>query len=157
MKNKKAQEEMVGFVLIVIIVAVLIFVFLSVSIKKSNNSLESYEIESFLQSLSHYTTDCAVGYYPSFREISELVKDCMDQDSCLDDRSACEVLNESLDSLISGSWPVGDKWPNKGYKFNLTSEDGEEILSFSEGNFTSNSRGAVESFENFDIVFDVYF
>jgi len=57
--NKKAQEEMVGFALIIIVVAVILLVFLSIGLRKDGREdVESYEVASFIQSLLQYHTSC---------------------------------------------------------------------------------------------------
>ena len=58
-KNKRAQEEMVGFALILILVAVIFLVFLVFYIKKPlSESIEDPEITSFIQAIMQYTTKC---------------------------------------------------------------------------------------------------
>ena len=52
--NKKAQEEMVGFVLIVVIVAIIVVIFLGISLRNSEGDIgdESEKIGSFINALS---------------------------------------------------------------------------------------------------------
>ena len=58
-KRKKAQEEMVGFALIIILVAVILLIFLGFSLRdQEKETIESYEVESFIQSFLQYTSDC---------------------------------------------------------------------------------------------------
>ena len=58
-EEKKGQEEMVGFALILILVAIIVLVFIGFSIRSpEKESVESYEVESFLQSMLQYTTEC---------------------------------------------------------------------------------------------------
>ena len=98
MKNKKAQEEMVGFGLIIVIVAVVLLVFVSLTFRKSGVEIESYEVESFLNSLLQKTTDCEsfVGYI----DVEDLIEECMDNGACLDGRNACLALNESIKEVL---------------------------------------------------------
>ena len=46
--NKKAQEEMIGFALIIIIVMVVMMVFLSLGKGNVKEDIENYEAENFL-------------------------------------------------------------------------------------------------------------
>lgn len=154
--NKKAQEEMIGFVLIVIIIAVLILILLVVTIKKPHQTIESYEIESFLQALSFYTTNCSISYLSNYQDIKDLARECIKGSSCIDGRTSCEALNSTLSYLIDSSWPVGEKWPNKAYVFNISSQEGE-VLSFSKGNFSSNNKGSVQDFNDFDFNLEIYY
>ena len=155
-KNKRAQEEMIGFVLIIIMVAIIILVFLTVSLRKSSNSTESYEVESFLQSLSQYTTDCAINYYPNYLDLKDLIKECSNNEICLDLKNTCDVLNQTLEDLLDSSWQIGEDWPNKGYLMNITYL-GSEVFSREKGNLTLNSKGSIQNFQNLDILFEVYF
>lgn len=155
MMNKRAQEEMIGFVLIVIIIAVILLVFLSISLKKSSKYPDSPEIDSFLQVLSYYTSDCVADYEPNYLEIRSLIKECSMNSLCLDGRSACDALNTTLSEIVEASWPVGPDYPNKGYSLNITYSNG--YFNLEKGNKTINSKSAIENFNDFDIVFEVYF
>ncbi|MBU4116158.1 MAG: hypothetical protein KKG94_00235, partial [Nanoarchaeota archaeon] len=56
---KRSQEEIVGFALIIIIVAVILLIFLGFYLRAPQKEIiESYEIESFIQSFLQYTSDC---------------------------------------------------------------------------------------------------
>jgi len=155
-KNKKAQEEMIGFTLIIIIVAVIILVFLTISLRKPNQEVESYEVESFIQALSQYTANCSITYYPDYLDIKDLIKQCSEERICLSGKDSCEVLKETLTNLINNSWQVGEDRPNKGYSFNSTYQ-GIEVFSLEQGNITLNSKGAAQNFQDLDIYFKVYF
>ena len=156
-KKNKAQQEMVGFALIIIMVAVIILVFLTISLRKTSQEVESYEVESFLQALSQHTTDCSVTSELDYLDIKDLIEECVSNQICIDTRPTCAVLNSTLRSLINNSWQVGENRPNKGYVFNSTYE-GEEIFSLNQGNTTlRNNKGASQNFESLDIYFKVYF
>jgi len=53
-KDKKAQEEMVGFVLIVVLVAIIAVIFLGITLRKPSNKIgqESERLSSFLSAVS---------------------------------------------------------------------------------------------------------
>ena len=58
-RNRSAQEEMVGFVVIVVIVSIALLILLGFLLRGSGKSaVESFEIENFIQSVMQYTTDC---------------------------------------------------------------------------------------------------
>ena len=141
--NKKAQNEIIGFVVIIIIVSIIGLIFLSLSIGRGESVKKtSVEISDFLQSSMHYTTACASGYVPNYRDLQDLIKSCYRNEKCLDDEMACEVLEEDFSKTISNSFQVSDISKNKAYKLNIYYEDlviegKDEILNISEGNFVN--------------------
>jgi len=57
--NRKGQEEIVGFALIIIIVAVILLVFLAFSLNKpEKEDLENYVVKGFLDATLAYTSEC---------------------------------------------------------------------------------------------------
>ena len=154
LKNK-AQEEMVGFVLILIVVAVIILVFLSISLRKPRDVVESYEVESFLQALSQHVSNCSINYASNKVEIKDLIEECFQGSLCLNGKTACEELNSTLSILIQNSWQISEDRPNKAYVFNSTYQ-GEEVLSLVKGNFTQNTKGSVQKFDKLEISFEIY-
>jgi len=159
MMKIKGQEEMVGFALIMIIVAVILVIFLSFSLNRSDEEfVESYEVESFIQSMLQYTTDCRDNL--EYLSIQKLIIDCQDRKICLDERDTCEVLNSTLKKIIDESWKIEGDRPVKGYELKIT-EDEAEIFYIQGGNITKNSKGAVEllsrSGRNYGIFFSAYY
>ncbi len=159
MKNKYGQEEMVGFALIMIIVAIILLIFLSFSLGKSEKeTVESYEVESFIQSMLQYTTDCRDNL--EYVSIQKLIFDCYDKEKCIDERDTCEVLNSTLKEIIKESWKVEGDRPVKGYKFEIM-VNGEEMIMIKEGNFTENSKGSMTPFsrpgKDYEIFFNAYY
>lgn len=139
-KNKRAQEEMVGFALIIIIVAVILLVFLGLFLSKPNNqTIQSYEAESFVQSMLQYSTQCQ-DYY-GYVSVQNLIFMCSSGNSCSDNEDSCAVLTSTVGEILNHSWIVGQGGPIKGYTLNITSNNGE-IAAFTAGNITSNSEGA---------------
>jgi len=144
-KIKKAQQEIIGFVLIIVIVSVIGVIFLSLSIGRGEPSKQtSIEISNLLEASMYYTTDCAVGFMPQYKDGQALVKACWDDDKCLDERTACEALNETLKNIFQKTLEVCEdknKCQNKAYKMNIyySSLDldlpDKEILKFQEGIF----------------------
>ena len=137
-KNKRAQEEIVGFAVIVIIVSIILIFFLVFSLSDRAET-ESYESESFLQSSLYYTSSCSDN--GELLPVQDLVFSCYREEECENGEEACAVLNETLKGILEESWQVGEDFPVKGYKLEIFSEE-ENILSIREGNITSSSKGA---------------
>ena len=141
MKNR-AQEEMVGFALIIIVVSVILLIFLGFSLKSSpKETVESYEVESFLQSYLQYTTDCKDNF--DFVSVRQLIYKCQNKEMCLNGKDSCDVLNENTKGIIEASWKVGTERPVKGYDFAIKAQN-NSLANFSEGNKTINSKGSVQ-------------
>lgn len=147
-KNKRSQEEMVGFALIIIIVAVIALVFLAISINKKPVERESLELSSFLASSLKYTTNCTkseIYYY----DLRELVKACFDNEKCSDGKDTCEVLRQELTGIIKEGYPVGENEANKGVKLDIYYKESEgqarNILNLDFGECKGNEIGALES------------
>lgn len=155
-KRKKAQQEMIGFGLILIILAVVFMVFLSFSLRSSNDQdLESYEAGSFLSSVLEQTTTCAVYYETDYSSVQELIGKCVNNFECFDGNNSCDVLNQTLTEMLEVSWKVGEEYPNKGYSLNIT-DQGNELLSFTEGNLTRNYKGTTQELRSQRVTFRVY-
>jgi len=137
---------MVGFALIIIIVAVILLVFIGFSLRGSTkDTVESYEVESFIQSFLQYTTDCR-DKTNDILTIRELILECNDLEKCSDERDTCVVLNSALGGIVNESWRVGEDRPVKGYELNISSQE-KSILFLSAGDLsTRNSKGAPQDF-----------
>ncbi|MEM3091745.1 MAG: hypothetical protein QXX55_01860 [Candidatus Pacearchaeota archaeon] len=161
-KNKKAQEEIVGFVIIIIFVAVIMLFILLFYLKSpQKESVESYEVNSFLSSILLYTTDCENYYGPM--NIQEVIFECARNQNSLcvnNEQNSCQLLESTLTSLTSESWPIGENQPIKGYEFRIVS-NGAEILFFSNGNLSGSYKGAIQDFAKgsdfMNISFKVYY
>jgi len=162
LKNKYGQEELIGFVLIVVLMAVIGLIFLGLSLRNpQKEEIESYEVESFIQSFLQYTTDCG-NYRENYLPIKKLITMCVNEGTCLNEENSCDVLNFTLTEIIENSWKVEGDRPIQGYKLKITLEDGTEVIpSISKGNSTKNSRGVSQPFtplgENYKVDFTVYY
>ena len=136
-KLKKAQHEIVGFVLIIVIVAVVGLIFLSFSVGKGSETKTSRGLSDFIQSSMYYTTDCKLDI--SYENLQDLIKECVRNSGkrCLNDERVCDVLNETLSELVRGSLDVNDNGLNKAFKLDIYYKDRivDEVLSFEEGLF----------------------
>jgi hypothetical protein len=154
--EKKAQEEMVGFALIIIIVAVILLIFLGFSLNKpQKETVESYEVESFIQAFLQYSTDCS-SYRDSYPSIQTLIMQCNKDEPCLDKRDSCDVLNSVLSDLIQESWKVEEGTPVKGYQLSIKS-DGEDLISIEKGSTTNNYKSAMQDFSKDGSLIEIFF
>lgn len=153
--GKKGQEEMVGFALIVIFVAIILLFLLVFYLRGHNQQgIESYEVNSFIQSFLHYTTNCE-DYFGGI-EVRKLIFKCNDRIRCLNGEDSCDVLEETLKEITGESWPFGPERPIKGYELKITANN-EEIVGLREGNQTNNFRGATQDFTIAPDSVEVYF
>lgn len=152
--NKKAQEEMVGFAIILIIVAVVIVVLLGFMLRKPRNSeaIPSYEIGAFINSFLKYTTSCENSL--GMQNMQELIVSCQREINCLDGRESCSVLNSTINELINASWIIDEKANIKGYRFNIKS-NGEDLVLIQKGNQTRAFKTSVQPFARFGEEYNV--
>ncbi|HOW37197.1 MAG TPA: hypothetical protein PLK34_03030, partial [Candidatus Pacearchaeota archaeon] len=74
MKNKKAQEEMVGFALIIILIAVIFVAFLGFSLReRQTEKIESKEVIKFMAAVLGVSVKC--GDY-DLKSIEDLISEC---------------------------------------------------------------------------------
>lgn len=156
---KNAQEEMVGFALIIVIVAVILLVLLSLSLRNpQQGEIESYEVDSFIQAFLQYSSDCKDD--SESLSVQELIFDCNNNKICSDERSSCEVLNSTLKEIIEESWKVGADRPVAGYELRILSNN-EEVLLLTEGNKTQSYKGSMQNFvkrgSKIEIFFTAYY
>lgn len=113
-KCKKAQQEIMGFTLIVVLVVIIMLVFLTISVRKSKSeigkiSIEDAEISNFLSASMGYTTDCVINE-PFYADLEDLVKECRQgaESSCADGRKVCGVAQGEYEKMISELWLSGE-------------------------------------------------
>jgi hypothetical protein len=141
MRNKKAQQEIIGFVIIVVIIAVVGVIFLGLNIRNSiKKGTIDAEISNFLSSSIKITTPCIKGNEPNYRNLGEVAEDCFDNAKCLDNKESCEVLNSSYSEMLAGNWKVGG--PIKAYRMKVYYEQEENrkpLTEIESGNWTCSS------------------
>jgi hypothetical protein len=148
MKNRKAQEEIVGFVLIVIIVAVVFLIFLGLTLRKgSSEKIESTEIYQFLESSMRFTSDCTYTSSNNYYRIDQLFEECRAGNKCLDGEDSCEILENTLMNIFEYSWNIGPESLYKGYKFRsfyLVGQNNtlQSILELEDGECLSSIKGS---------------
>jgi len=146
--NKKAQHEIVGFILIVVIVIVIGLFLLVFYLRQEPIRYESRNVQNFLQASMRYTTDCIVSIEPL--DLQDLIKSSYKNQKCLNQEMANTVLNNTLPELVSESWQVSEDRPVNAYIMNLYYEElvndekgaRQEILILEQGNCTGNKAGA---------------
>lgn len=147
--DKKAQHELVGFVLIVLIVSIIGVVFLSITLgNKETTRKTSVEISHLLEASMYYTSECAINYIPQYRSIQDLIKECYkdktgDSRKCLGGGDVCELLKDNLKDILDKGLVISEESVNKAYKIDIyfTSDDStenkKEILSLENGKFAN--------------------
>jgi hypothetical protein len=157
MINKKAQEEMVGFAIILILVAIIFIVLLSIYIKKPQENVENAQANSFVQAFLQYTTACEQNSVNI--TVQRLIFKCQEKENCSYNMNPCKVLNDTLKGIVKESWEVGEENPVKGYSLIILTEKGQ-VLNISEGVVTNNYKGSEQDFgkgnEFVTILFDAY-
>lgn len=118
--KRKGQEEIVGFVIVMVLVSIVILILLGLSLSNEPGSVNSKDIEQFLQSSLEYTSTCAIRYVPDYARIGELVDSCRQHETCTDGRNACDVLNSTFSEIIPVGLHIGPESPFIGYMLNIT-------------------------------------
>lgn len=157
-REKRGQEEMVGFVIIVIIVSVILLVLLWFMLRTPDkNAVENYEVESFIQASLQYTSSCETEI--EFLSVQNLIVSCESKNICLDGKNSCEVLNDTLSDLVKNAWNINSQSPVKGYKLSVMAEE-KGIFFVQEGNETRNYKGGFQDFakggNNYEVSLNVY-
>lgn len=134
---KRAQEEMVGFVLIIVLVAVIALVFLAISLRKPAAERGSEEITNFLHSSMLYTTGCQPrgGEVYNFKE---LITACLGNENCLNNESACDILNKTASELINLGFQAGEDAKYKGYVMKIYGENNQTLFYLAKGKTAGN-------------------
>lgn len=155
--GKKAQEELIGFGLIIVVVSVVLMIFLVFSIKNADvETMHNYQVNSFLQSYLQYTSDCEDNL--EYLSMQKLISRCYRNEACLNGKTACGVLKTTTEEILSESWKIKNR-PINGYQMKIFSEK-NSILFIKEGNLSGNSRGATQTLpisgEMIKVSFEIY-
>lgn len=137
-KDKKAQQEIVGFIIIVVIIAVIGVIFLGIYLRpQAIVSTEDVEINNLLISSSKYTTDCYKDSEPNYRTLEDLVLDCYQVKRCGTGVSSCVVLNQTYSELLSKVWLASNLGAVRYY----------ELKAYYQGNLTDSGTRKPEFFK----------
>ncbi len=132
--SKRSQEEIVGFVLIILLVTIIALVFLVINIRKPAEKLPSNELESFLQASMRYSTECFITSERRY-DLKDLIVSCNDNERCMNNKTSCEMLNETIIRILDESWKPGKDNPVKSYKLRIY-ENNLTMLRLKNGNCT---------------------
>lgn len=118
MIRKKAQEEMIGFVMIMLVLAIIFVIFLGIFIRLGPQiqSTESTEVSQFLDSLLQYTTECTHDGGYTYKNIEDLISACHDGGQCISE-DYCVMLRRTIKEIIETSWNFGPESPERSYEF----------------------------------------
>ena len=142
--DKKGQEEIVGFVVIIVIVGVIILILLGFLLNSPDESaVESYEVESFIDSMLQYTTNCESQL--EYLSVQKLIAYCENEGICLDGEDSCDILNSTIKEIIENGWNVNEQSAVKAYEFNIFNEE-NQIFLIEKGNKTSSYKGSYQDF-----------
>lgn len=124
-QNKKAQEEMVGLVVIMLVVAIIFLVLLGIFLRKGpTERADSAEVAQFLDALEEQTTECSLDGF-TYANVRSLISACKISKKCENEKMACEVLKETLKEKTEAAWNFDENSPTKGYFYELFYQVGE--------------------------------
>ncbi len=117
---KKAQEEIVGFVLVLVLIAVIALVFLGLQLRQKPAVSESKQVANLLDAMLKYTTECAITM-PQYETLRDLIKSCYDEDKCSNGVSACQNLQDTANKmLIAALSDLEAEKPISAYQLNIS-------------------------------------
>lgn len=138
--RKKAQEEMMGFVVIILIVIIIGFVFFAFSLRKHTTTEQKQaELDDLLNSILAYTTACEIN--SQNQTIRELIRQCNNNPSrnC-NNENVCVYLNDTLEDILSKLLGSGTQIAQAyvhGYVLNITGSEGQ-LTYIAKGNLSGN-------------------
>jgi hypothetical protein len=155
MLNKKAQQEIVGFIIIMVIVIVIGLFFLVFWIKQYPASYSSVNVQNFLKSSMRVTTDCKFSI--DFLDLEDAIRGCYENKVCSNGISSCDTLNQTFLDLIDKSWVISNESSTSAYSLLINYEQNESsqaIFSSEKGDCTGTWLGSQEffSYQNGNIV-----
>jgi hypothetical protein len=162
LKNKHAQNEIAGFVMIVVIVVIIGLFLLVFSLRHERIRTESQNVQNFLKSSLLYTTSCSIGANPEQLDLGDVMKKCYEGAKCSNSKDSCQVLNETYSEILDQTWKINSNRPvnyyslhiyykeeskenNKTVKKEEEKVEIEEILNLTSGN----CNGSIVGGENF--------
>jgi hypothetical protein len=125
--NKRGQEEMVGFVVIMLLVAVIFLVLLAVYIRQGpKEPSESLELSQFMDALLEVSTPCGNGL--SSYKLDKVIVECVASDKECSPGSSmtmCEAVRQVIPNITESAWEFSENSPKTGYKYSITKETSE--------------------------------
>ena len=139
-KSKLAQEEIMGFVVIMILVAVILMIFLWLHLNKNpDEGIEDAQIKNFVLILAEINTECGKTGYPNL-PINDVIKLCADEKDCENGDDSCEYLEKTIENIMDVTWPVEEDSIYKSYSISIN-ESGKEIVNLNKGIPTNSYKG----------------
>lgn len=118
--DRRGQEEITGFVLIVVLVSVVLVIILGIMLRSGvSEGRESRDVYQFMESALRYTTDCATNYGGAYYTLGDLVDVCDSSAGCVDGRTGCEAFNKTFSNMLEISWKAGANRSIKGYVWQI--------------------------------------
>lgn len=155
-KNKRSQEEIIGLVVIIALVVVVAVIFLGISLRKTTTLKTSSEISNFLVAAKVITTDCTNSPERAYT-LEDLIDACAKQESCLDNRDACGVLNKTFTEIIEAGF-ILKEGKYKGYESTIFVNN-QTLVKIKRGNETNSvlySKTTLYSLDSGDIELKVF-
>lgn len=139
---RKAQEEIMGFVLIVVLLVIVGVIFLGIRLRNPEPvQRESELIYRFIESSMEQTTDCKTSESGNFWTLDSLIRDCHTYNNeCISGDKTCDIVENALKDILNSTWQVGPDFPFKGYEIEISysfnsseQQQFEDILNLSGG------------------------
>lgn len=154
--KKNAQEEIIGFGVILIMIAVILVVFLSISNNKNKTaSVEDFEASSFLKALLEQTTNCKTS--GGYLSVKELIFECSEDSFCLSGENSCKMLNKTISDSLEAvpKWSISKDSSVRGYNFIIDTKS-ENLVNIIKGNLTNSYKGAKQSYSKSGDTAEIY-
>lgn len=149
--NKKGQEEIVGFVLIVVLLVIVGVIFLGIKLRNPEPvQRESELIYRFLESAMEQTSGCRTSETGGFLSVDSLIRECHSFNTeCVSGENSCDIVEITLKDILNATWQVGPQYPFKGYELKVDyylnssgQQQAESILNITSGNCGSSYSGS---------------
>jgi hypothetical protein len=160
--NKRAQDEMVGFGLIIVLVSVILLVFVAATVNKNKNltkEIDDYASNAFIQASLQYTTACVMD--SKSINVEDLIFECANKVKCTNNLESCYVLENTLKEVLKESWKVGGLNVTKGYELVILANS-EKLIELVNGdtsskNYRGNSQDLAKGSDKITFYFTAYY
>ena len=97
-KNKKAQEEMLGFAFVIVLIVAIGLAFLLLSLRKASPvEQENFKVNNLLNAIGYLTTSCEK------KNVQELIIACNRREPICGKEGACNFVEKELKSILDSS------------------------------------------------------
>jgi len=115
-KNKKAQQEIFGFVIIILLVIVIGVIILAFSLQRSMRKptfAQDIKVSDFMNAIMRYTTSC------NNKKLSDVIVMCSNGENCggPSNLGACDYIGAELQKILNASFPALEYGYLNGYNF----------------------------------------